>query len=860
MRPELEQIEKIEQYLNGELSPADFTSFEAQLAAEPALREAVRLQQDLRSGLQRIMHVDAIKKAKRNFYQSTWLRRGGLGLGGTIIIAAVTFLALSRHSATQHNAAAATEAIRPNPGLATYSDTSLPAVNEKGEAGWAAADRALKAQTFWLYSNRDTVITTKGGIVLSIPAQSFIQNNHAADGTVELTIKEALDPASIIKAGLSTRSGDRPLETGGMFFLDARKSGQTLTIDPKHAIYAEIPTDSIKSGMQLFSGKRLTNGTIDWINPKPLERNLVAVDIQTLSFYPPGYLDLVAKAGFNRSNKIFTDSLYYSFARLFSVATYHAAVPQGKPDTTQGLIDRSPTPRLDAGPRDSIATPHLDSGPRDTVIPSTACGINPAKIKAIWNNNFNNTLIATRQFEERLNYIHRSGDSTLLDLYVTHLNWDLFAIDSLAALHAHGEFKKIFHDFALRHDGHVLHGDTRFDQLSRYYHNRSVAYTEAIAKTQREFWDKQAKLDEIAANKQTNHDNEDYRREAHNFRQELKVNLDYAFTQLGYDTSTTSEMPVRNVATVFPVETYSATIYITGWCNVDRYTEVQTSNRQTIDFTDANTGKRAVIKYQQVSFQIRDYQSYDRVTAYLLPDKVSSFMRLDADTTGIFSEKLNALMNYRLVIIGYKQKTTYSYMLTDVQPSAHRDIPLTRVDRTSLETQLNGLGSKAQSRDLIAEQDYLLFIIGDQVRQHDNKRLLELSDHLLQALFPCAEQSPESEFEPGKQLFVTNCAQCHTIRQTLIGPALAWVFDHRDPIWLHSCIRNYHKLMASGDCLTNAISKTFNNTPMPIYPNLTDKDIDSILTYITNQSRGIDSNTVADYKRQYPQCGGKPAE
>ncbi|TMI71650.1 MAG: hypothetical protein E6H09_12985 [Bacteroidetes bacterium] len=61
----------------------------------------------------------------------------------------------------------------------------------------------------------------------------------------------------------------------------------------------------------------MANGTIDWIDPKPLEHDLLPVDIKSLNFYPPDYLDSLAHWGYDIKNKAFTDSLYYSFASGF---------------------------------------------------------------------------------------------------------------------------------------------------------------------------------------------------------------------------------------------------------------------------------------------------------------------------------------------------------------------------------------------------------------------------------------------------------------------------------------------------------------------------------------------------------------
>src|ERR1700743_1607133 len=94
MRPELELIQRIEQYLNGELTPEDKTAFEAQLAIDPSLHEAVQLQQDIRSGLERASLINFIRYSKRQYYRRIWYRWGGFGLGLAIVALVATFFTI----------------------------------------------------------------------------------------------------------------------------------------------------------------------------------------------------------------------------------------------------------------------------------------------------------------------------------------------------------------------------------------------------------------------------------------------------------------------------------------------------------------------------------------------------------------------------------------------------------------------------------------------------------------------------------------------------------------------------------------------------------------------------------------------
>jgi hypothetical protein len=735
MRNELEIIAQIERYLAGQLSGAEKTAFEAELAEDPQLRENLRLQQDILAAIDRTAAQTAIRRARTHWFRTRYLIQwGGLGLG--LVIAALVLLLLNMHHTNPgaaHNPSTSNVSSIPT-SPPTYAGDSLPSVNESGEPSWAAADSNITAQTFWVDASTDTVIETKGGILFSVAAGSFLDRSGAAiKGTIELIVKEALDPATIIKAGLATRTshGEQSLlETGGMFFLDARLNGQAVTINPNRAIYAQIPTDSVRAGMQLFTGRRMPDGTIDWVKPRPLNHDLIPIDINLLNFYPPHYLDSVAKWGYNNADKKFTDSLYYSFVRFFSASdtldTTRIGVLEAAPVQDSSNIGRTDTiisPRDTTIPRkkDDLPAPKSDSAP-------AYCGINPAKIKAIWNTAFQNTLISTRAFEKRLVLIHQSGDNSLLDLYIDHLDKDLCSIDSLAAAASTGKIRQQFLRFAARKDGKVKNGVIQLDLLRKYYQNKAKAFMEAITKTQNDFWSEQTRFDDLAAAKQLTHLGDSIKRVSQNIDEEFRLNVRSAYAQLGYDTTLTTRRPATN--------TYTAQIIITGWCNVDRYAEEATITRQSMAYTDPNTGKKAVLTYRSVSFQFQLEQQYSRIYVYLLPDKLSSFMRL-SDSSGKFTGRINKSMTYRLICIAYKNEKAFFYSQSNIQSQDYADIILTGISNIDLDQKLNELGSRTQANDLQQETGYFRFEIRDQKRQQHNEDLRQLTLKMVDAFFSC---------------------------------------------------------------------------------------------------------------------------
>ncbi|MDO6432988.1 hypothetical protein Q4E93_20435 [Flavitalea sp. BT771] len=708
MRKELELIEKIEAYLQGRLSPAETQTFEEQIAGDPALQAEVELQRQLMTGIDRAGLKEEVLTAKKRYTIRQRILKWGLG--GLIVAAVIAALLYYKHIPIFHNAT------QPDPS-GTQQVPNLPILRPADSAAIVSAyvdahgKKDSMLQPFFLNVSRDTVIETKKGIVLSIPANTFLdEDDRAVTGRVLLVLKEALDPASIMTAGLSTRSGAQPLSTGGMFFVDARQGYHVLHMDTTRPIVVQVPASGDQRDMRLYKGRRLPDSTIDWVDPRPLEHGLVAVDPHLLDFYPPHYLDSLRKWGYNSRDRHFTDSLYYSLA-----AGFHAAPAQA---------EAGPKDRIE--PQQDTAAPRNDSS-RGPYYHPRPCGIDPAKIKTIWAPEFKNTIIATREFEQRLQWLHRAADAgKMLDLYVTHLDWNLSDIDSLVATQSVGEQKEIFGYFARLHDGKVNQSSTQFRQLAEYYTMKARAYAAAIKKTENDYWDRQAYLDSIATGKRVQRTVEAGQRQAKNDGEELMVNLKETYRQLGY----------KFVPNPPPPAFYTATITSTGWYNIDKAVIEATASRTTLNVTDPATGRRAIIKYAEASFLIPDWKTYDRLYVYLLPDRLSSFM-LVSGADGKYTEKLNELLKYDLVCIGYKGDQPWYYHQRNVQARSYAGIRLNSITPEALTRALNKAGSLGQSSDLQKENSFFQFDIKDQKRQQHNRELEALQRRLIAMLFPC---------------------------------------------------------------------------------------------------------------------------
>jgi mono/diheme cytochrome c family protein len=88
------------------------------------------------------------------------------------------------------------------------------------------------------------------------------------------------------------------------------------------------------------------------------------------------------------------------------------------------------------------------------------------------------------------------------------------------------------------------------------------------------------------------------------------------------------------------------------------------------------------------------------------------------------------------------------------------------------------------------------------------------------------------EVSEGKALFDKNCSACHKIRATdqiWLENIVQNNYNKKD---LYAWIRNSDSVIKSGNKYYNALFNEFNQIKMPLFPTLTDRQIDEIIEYI----------------------------
>jgi len=135
-----------------------------------------------------------------------------------------------------------------------------------------------------------------------------------------------------------------------------------------------------------------------------------------------------------------------------------------------------------------------------------SCYIDPSAIKALRQNEFAKTFIATKEFEDRLKELHKlKQGQEMLELYVYNLPKNMHEIDQMVADKLDGNDKFIFENFAKQKHTNVDLSNLNLEELQEYYNESRKKYQEEVkerndqlvAKTQNELSILSQKLNDL---------------------------------------------------------------------------------------------------------------------------------------------------------------------------------------------------------------------------------------------------------------------------------------------------------------------------------------------------------------------------
>lgn len=290
---EFTNIKRIKDYLNGDMSPSEKKSFQEELESNENLLNSLNQQEQIHKAIKRATQRNTIQKIGKRFH---FIRKVQITTIITSILLTTSIIAYFISKKINET---------PNKFEKPVKVSFLETFANQGPIN------NIHSQ-FFDWHGQDSAIMTENGVLLSITKNSFLLNNKPYKGKAILQWQEAMDAASIIKAGLSTVSNNRLLETQGMFGFEAfTPSGKKLAINPNVGIYVQVPVSEQKKGMQLFKGEKDKDENINWVNPSPLEKLPISVPMKKLNFYPKVLVDTLNKLKKTMDRK-FRDSLYLS--------------------------------------------------------------------------------------------------------------------------------------------------------------------------------------------------------------------------------------------------------------------------------------------------------------------------------------------------------------------------------------------------------------------------------------------------------------------------------------------------------------------------------------------------------------------
>jgi len=715
MRPELNQIERIELYLNNDLTSAEKQSFESEIEQNPQLKEAVENQSLMVRAIERkalMAHVIAAVPPQVPPRDGSFLSKfkWPIILSSIVVGGLITWVSLrsdenlaKKHEKLHHEQAnnAYTTNIDRNQdeiiGTTPVDFTYNPAIptnvvkTQVTRYGGLETWIAPEVQKVRIDPKKEELIECKDGTLILVPKNSFVDaNRNPITEKVTLEIIEALTMDKIVAYNLSTMSNDRPLKSGGMVYVQPKVDEREVFLADGKSLHIEVPTDNYDPEMKAWEGVPDGNGNLNWENPQEIENYLIPVSLSTLDFLPNGFREEVASTlpfkKYKTSSQRLEDSLYFSLG-LTNNVTINQNSGNNSPDTenkvelveptepknnqntkrglgninkatvfienlpdgegpfrvtlTQSDFDYTYTTTLEDNSvkirhyvgdgsvsvysdkcsitfkdlefkRDTEYTldcinikcqkdePKLSKKTKLMGNPSEKdvfdkCFLDPSVIYAIRQPQFENTFIATREFQERLKVLHTiKNPKPYFDLYINQLDVDLHKIDAQVADLLTGVAKRRFEAFAAEKLTNVKPNGQNYRKLREYY-NAQLAQQRKTLERKRNEEQRMSTAELEAVQSEIILLKEKYHQEQHQINQKYsgKAASSSASSTKVSSADPTSKTPRRFIRNntrprVARQSSYKVKWFKTGWMNIDAFLHELEKGERIIPFIVKN--------------------------------------------------------------------------------------------------------------------------------------------------------------------------------------------------------------------------------------------------------------------------------
>lgn len=368
-------------------------------------------------------------------------------------------------------------------------------------------------------------------------------------------------------------------------------------------------------------------------------------------------------------------------------------------------------------PPDQTATVWLNSEVSEAAAAGIAepSYIPPSSVLGFWNKKFNHTILATREFEKRMKSVHKTCDKKVLAVYTQNLSSSLSELDRKVVAMGHPEFEQ----FAAENVGALNPNDPHIKGLQSFYEKAISALKDEEKRNREKEQKRRNNWDQDVSNERSKEISRTAERDTKVFVEEYNFNHKNVRKQLG--------------------RTLGAKIYGTRpVSNIDKFVLETTLARKTGEFYDEETGKTARIQYNDFSFTVSNASEYKQVFAYLFPDQLNSYHRLNGQN-GSFNFPLNDGIIYDLAIVGISEEGySYSQRLT-VKGGNLGELQLDRISDTKLDASIKLLNSK-RGVGSFSVQDELKWLIKEQknyVEQRKRANEQIFRSKVRQVVYPC---------------------------------------------------------------------------------------------------------------------------
>lgn len=689
------------------------------------------------------------------------------------------------------------------------------------------------SQFFTLNSDQDTVLEGTEGTTLVLPKGCFLDaDGNTYTGSVELELAEANKLENRLLGNIASGNQGKPIVSKGSIFWNATTTeGEQLKVNPENPIFIEMPTYDPNGDLEVRHGTRDEEGNMTWDTPKPLEKFLTPVELSEMDFYPDGFEEAVERGmpfrGHLVADRDLKDSLFYSLSLAPSsfltegfalTDSYEEALEWSRDPNDPNII------RANKVSRDKFNLAELESEyPADTMgfgsdaiygvdsavgPPPQKCGIDPASIKVLRSEKYAQTLIATKEFQERIRYIFKTCSQEVLEVYIQGLDAEMWENDQKAAdLLGAGALKDQFQAFADEKMGHLREGSPISNQLKKHYAKKLKKTRQKLQKAL-----EKAKKELAAKNKVAQETVDEYSKV-------LDERQAYRMERFGFIPTETGWFDVQD-----PASPYQKDWVLSGEGNAN------------------------------IEVTVIDEEGFDRTMVYMVASYVNSLHRMSSldgkvyqTGTGEYSNipipKGNVL---EVFVIAWKGEESF-YAETVLRPEQYqktvepRPLKMDRIREKIREVDWNLYEVNQIAKDL----EFQKKLFAEEKRQKTLQKEEDFLKELYYNIHFCC-----TDAHRGERLFKENCARCHStqLSKVMTGPALLNVTQRHSREWFYPWIKNSAAVIASGDPEAVRLYEEYNKANMAPMPHLTDADIDAILGWI--QIKSIEYNNQNPGNRQ----------